>query len=611
MKGRVLVFRDSAIFQAFFLLSRLEKAKLFILAFLQFLIGFLDLLGVVLIGALGALSINGFSSRDPGTRVTEFLALLQIQEFTFERQVIILTITATLVLLARTVLSIYITRKTLQYFAVISAQLSSDLFRKLLHSGYKNIKINSSQELSFAVNRGMDLLVVGILGTSVSLIVDMSSLALVTGALLIIDPVVAIFSGLIFGIAGAVLFQLTHRRGNRFGIERSKLEIATNLKFLEAITTFREISIHDRQNFYSSQVGILRRRSSFAVAEMSFLPNISKFVIESLVILTSVLIGLSQFLLNDAFRAVGTITVFLAAGSRIAPAALRVQNGLLQIRMNSGQIQPTLKLIRQLRALDSASAESSPPYSPNTEFTPEIVVSNLKFKHTEGDRFELKNINLRISRGEMVALVGPSGSGKSTLAELILGILESDAGDILISNLPPYQAIKSFPMAISYLPQTISLISGSVRENICLGFDENQFSDQEVWKVLETVNLKEHLKSQEVDLDFQIGENGNLLSGGQRQRLGMARALITNPQILVLDEATSALDAETESVVSKALENLKGLVTIIVIAHRLSSVRNADKLIYMNEGEVLSTGSFEEVRAKVPDFDKQVKLLSL
>jgi ABC-type bacteriocin/lantibiotic exporter with double-glycine peptidase domain len=411
-------------------------------------------------------------------------------------------------------------------------------------------------------------------------------------------------------LTGYVLFALTHKRGNRYGKERSKLEIATNMKFLEALSTYREISIHNRQKYYSEEVGKLRASSSYAVAEMNFLPNVSKFVIESLVILTAVFIGLSQFLINDAYRAVGTLTVFLAAGSRIAPAALRVQHGFLQIRINSGQVNPTIDLLNRVSRVD-VNSKSNLPVSNLNDFVPEINLIDVNFKYGDNEKFEMSGLNLRIHKGEMIALVGASGGGKSTLVDLLLGIIEPTSGSVLISGTLPRETITNFPKAISYLPQTISLIDGNIRENVCLGFPPEEFSDKQIWNVLELANLKDFVESLEGGLTFQIGENGNFLSGGQRQRLGLARALITSPQILVLDEATSSLDAETEAIVADALDGLKGEVTIVVVAHRLSSVKKADKLVYLKEGKILSVGTFDQVKSSTPEFEHQVKLLSL
>jgi ATP-binding cassette subfamily C protein len=581
-----------------------------LISFLQLIVGILDLIGIVLIGALGALSINGINSKTPGERVSKFLSTLQIENWDFEQQVLFLTMSATIVLLARTSLSIYLSRKTLHFLASKSATLSNRMFSSLLHTDYKTIKSLPSQEFSFAINRGMDLLVVGILGTFISLIVDLTTLVLVTGALFLVDPLIAFASLTLFTLTGYLLFALTHKRGNRYGKERSRLEIATNMKFLEALSTYREISIHNRQDYYSEEVGKLRARSSYAVAEMNFLPNVSKFVIESLVILTAVFIGLSQFLINDAFRAVGTLTVFLAAGSRIAPAALRVQHGFLQIRINSGQVNPTIDLLNRLSRVD-LNSKSNVPGSDLNYFIPEIDLIDVNFKYGDNEKFEMSGLNLRIDKGEMVALVGASGGGKSTLVDLLLGIIEPTSGSVLISGALPRQTITRFPKAISYLPQSISLIDGSVRENVCLGFPLEEFSDKQIWNVLDLANLKHFVENLEGGLNFQIGENGNFLSGGQRQRLGLARALITSPQILVLDEATSSLDAETEAIVADALDGLKGAVTIIVVAHRLSSVKKADKLVYLKDGKIISVGTFDQVKSSTPEFEHQVKLLSL
>ena len=269
-----------------------------------------------------------------------------------------------------------------------------------------------------------------------------------------------------------------------------------------------------------------------------------------------------------------------------------------------------MDLLNRLSRVD-LNSKSNVPGSDLNYFIPEIDLIDVNFKYGDNEKFEMSGLNLRIDKGEMVALVGASGGGKSTLVDLLLGIIEPTSGSVLISGALPRQTITRFPKAISYLPQLISLIDGSVRENVCLGFPLEEFSDKQIWNVLDLANLKHFVENLEGGLNFQIGENGNFLSGGQRQRLGLARALITSPQILVLDEATSSLDAETEAIVADALDSLKGAVTIIVVAHRLSSVKKADKLVYLKEGKIISVGTFDQVKSSTPEFEHQVKLLSL
>jgi ATP-binding cassette subfamily C protein len=233
------------------------------------------------------------------------------------------------------------------------------------------------------------------------------------------------------------------------------------------------------------------------------------------------------------------------------------------------------------------------------------------FRYINSEKTVVQNVSFRLSPGDTLAIVGPSGAGKTTLIDLLLGVLSPISGEIRISGELINYTVSKWPGSISYVPQEVAVINGSVRENIILGFADSQEYDYQVWRCLETANLKRYVEDLPEGLDTQIGDSGLILSGGQRQRLGIARALFTNPKLLVLDEATSALDAETEDMISRALMQLKGEASLVIVAHRLSTVRNADLVIYMERGEILAAGTFDEVRDAVPNFDQQAKLMGL
>jgi ABC-type multidrug transport system fused ATPase/permease subunit len=223
----------------------------------------------------------------------------------------------------------------------------------------------------------------------------------------------------------------------------------------------------------------------------------------------------------------------------------------------------------------------------------------------------LLDVNVSIESGESLAIVGPSGAGKTTFVDVLLGVLKPSSGDVRISDLEPLAAISRWPGAISYVPQDVVISNGTIRENIAMGFPIEVASDELVWDALEIAQLTEFVKSLPLGLDTPVGERGTKISGGQRQRLGIARAMFTKPKLLVLDEATSSLDGQTEADISDAIQRLKGMVTVVLIAHRLSTVRNASLVVYMTNGEIVARGTFEEVRKAVPDFDHQAQLMGL
>jgi ATP-binding cassette, subfamily B, bacterial PglK len=223
----------------------------------------------------------------------------------------------------------------------------------------------------------------------------------------------------------------------------------------------------------------------------------------------------------------------------------------------------------------------------------------------------LRNIELEVKPGESIALVGPSGSGKTTLIDLMLGLLIPDSGSVFLSGVNPSQAILQWPGAIGYVPQDIYISNATVGENVALGFPIEEIHESKIWSALEQAQIASFISTLDKGLATNLGDRGVKLSGGQKQRLGIARALLTKPRILFLDEATSALDSQTEHDVSEAINGLKGEVTLIFIAHRLSTAKRADRVIYISAGEILAQGSFDEVKRAVPDFQKQAELMDL
>ena len=208
-----------------------------------------------------------------------------------------------------------------------------------------------------------------------------------------------------------------------------------------------------------------------------------------------------------------------------------------------------------------------------------------------------------------MAIVGQSGAGKSTLVDLLLGMYEPTSGYIKVSGLPPREAVKTWPGLISYVPQDIAIIDGTIAKNIALQ-DLDQQKNQ-IRTSLERAHLLDDVLAMSNKLNEVVGERGTRLSGGQRQRLGIARALYTNPEMIVFDEATSSLDPITEKSLTDAIYNKKSGVTLIVIAHRLSTVRHADLVILLDQGRLIAKGTFDEVRSFAPKFDEQARLVNL
>lgn len=590
--------------------SKRDQKRIAFVVLIQIGLGALDLLGVMLIGLIGALAVTGIQSSQPGNRVGAALKILHLQDYTFQEQTAILGIVATLVLIGRTMFSVYFTRKVLFFIGRRSAVISGNLVQRLLQQSSLGINSRTIQETIYSVTTGVVAVTLGVVGTSVAIIADVSLLLVMAAGLVFVDPVVAISTFILFSGVGFALYKLMHGRAIKFGRQDAELNIRSNEKISEVLTTYREATVRNRRSYYASQISDARMDLSNVLAELSFMPTISKYVVEITMILGAVVISALQFALQDSKHAVATLAVFLAAGTRIAPAVLRVQQGAISIKSSMGSARPTLELIETLpsKVQDVEITEYSDLH---TEFEPNIEISDLSFSYLNAPKPALTTINLSIKSGTTCAIVGPSGSGKTTLVDLILGMFDPASGDISVSGDSPLVATHRFPGAVGYVPQDVSIIQGTIRENIALGFPLEESTDLRINRALEAAHLLEFVNGLPNGVDTEVGPRGSKLSGGQRQRLGIARAMFTQPKLLILDESTSALDAQTEVLVSEAISSIPYQITTIVIAHRLSTVRFADQVVYLHDGEILAKGNFESVRSLIPDFNNQAKLMGL
>jgi ABC-type multidrug transport system fused ATPase/permease subunit len=607
MKRHIDNFRLSTIARSLKLFSRRDKLKIARITVLQTFLGFLDLAGVAVVGILGALTVNGIQSKVVGDRLRRFLEFLNIQDFTFQKQAAILGIIAAVLLISKTIFSVLITRHTLFFLSKRSAQISSQLIFSLLSKSLLEVQEKTHQQILFSVTTGVTSVTVGVIGTIVTLISDNFLLIFLTFGLFVVDPTIAFSTVGLFAFVGFILYFLMQRRARELGTQNSSLSIKSNEKILEVLQTYRESVVHNRRHYYASLISMQRQQLARNTAEMSFQPMISKYVVESTLVFGTLMISALQFFTKDATQAIATLAIFLAAGTRIAPAVLRIQQGAITIKSSLGVADPTLRLFESYGISDVELYKATDEAFSHIGFVPGIDIKNLSFRYPGSERFAVENVTLQILPGESVAFVGPSGAGKTTLVDLLLGILDSEINEVRISGTSPLEAIEKYPGAISYVPQDIVIFDGTFRQNVSLGYPIEMASDKRVLEALSSAQLVDFVTSLRLGLDSEVGDRGTRISGGQRQRLGIARALFSKPQLLVLDEATSSLDGLTESEITRAIDSLRGTVTVLLIAHRLTTVMKCDKVVYMESGRVLHVGTFDEVRAKVRNFDLQVK----
>jgi len=457
-----------------------------------------------------------------------------------------------------------------------------------------------------------------ILGQTVVALTEISLMVVLGVALLFLDPLVTIGAIVFFGLVAVTLQKLMGGWASRIGTIGARADIASLNAVQEAVASYREITVADRRSMYVDRIGKLRWEAAKVAADGTIIQMLPKYIFEAALVIGGFALAAALFATQDSITAVGTLALFLAAGSRVMPSLLRLQGAALSLRGSAGAAGPTFALAEDLNhpldavaELDDAEGIKARLQRGYPHFNAGISLKDVSFTYPGSDTRAVDGITLELAVGQSLALVGKSGSGKSTLVDIILGLLQPECGAALIGGLPASQATQKWPGGVAYVPQEVLLANDTIRNNVALGLPVEAIDDDLVWEALKRAHLDDYMKDQVDGLDSHIGERGLRLSGGQRQRLGIARALYTRPKLLVLDEATSALDAETEQAITQTIQDLEGEVTTVLIAHRLSTVRDADLMVYLEDGNPLAVGRFEDIRHIVPGLARQALLLGL
>ncbi len=599
------------------LLNPPDRARLALVTGAQLLNGFLDLLGIALIGSVGAIALSVASD---GPVLPQVQAVVDNFGWSDTEPVSLaawLTLAAGLTLILKTILSMILTRITFRFLAKRQASVSVQLASRFLALPLLKVQSRSSQDTAYLLTIGCRSAIVGILGAVSSAIADLGLLFILALGLLAVDPTVTVFAVLYFCVITWMLNRVLSRWAARLGKVSTDADMESYTVVSEAVATYREAVVSNRRSAYVDAFQGLRWQSAIAGADFQFVGLIPKYVSEVALVVGGLLLVVSMTATRDLTTAVAILAVFLVAAARIMPALLRLQVTGLVIRQAEASAHLVFQLARDLGGLVAGPREASAPVqrcdfiAGNSDFEPRLRVVDVSLTYSGTDYPALKNVSFEAASGTSVALVGATGAGKSTLADVVLGVTPPDSGAIYIGGLEPGKASERWPGGIAYVPQDVVIVAGSVRRNVGLGLPPGTYSDDEVWRALRKAHLSEFLTEFREGLDTVVGERGVRLSGGQRQRLGLARALLTHPKLLVLDEATSALDAKTESFISDAVRGLHGSVTTLTIAHRLATIRQSDLILELEGGEITAAGSFEQMRKTSESFRRQTALLGL
>lgn len=600
------------------MISRRVRLKLGILILCQVGLAFLDLIGVLLFGFVGLLAAQGATeSQLPswGQTLADFFGI----SLPADASVIVwLAIAAVSFLLLKSILFLVLVRATYRALVREQVRVSRALTASYFSRSLLGVERYSSQKVAYGLTTGTVLALTVLLGLVSIICSEVALMVVLLLGLFFIDPGVTVAAIVYFALLALVLQKSVSGRSARAGQTVAYSSHTSFKRIQETIMTFREGWVGLRIQGQVDSITEVVEAGARASVTATLIGQLPKVVFESALALGVLGLVAWQATTSNAADAVGVLALFLMAGTRLMPAMQRLNASIIQIRTTVNQTGIVYELAREMPILSvvetrsdaTALREWMSEVSARTS-PPEIRVDRVSFTYPGSDLAAISDVSFQVTSGTTVALVGGSGAGKSTLVDLLLGIFEPMEGEAEIAGIHPSDYVTRFPGAIGYVPQSVAIVEGSVRDNVALGVPRELVDDDAIWDAITAARISEFLVNSRAGLDTSVGERGVKLSGGQRQRLGLARALYSRPRLLVLDEATSALDTETEQEIAGAIADLGQAVTKLVVAHRLSTVRECDALIYLEAGRLIAMGSFEEVRRAVPSFARQAQLSGL
>ncbi len=418
--------------------------------------------------------------------------------------------------------------------------------------------------------------------------------------LLIVEPVITLVTMFLLGGVSVLFLKATRSRANRHGKEALKERARMIQTVNEGIGGFKETTVMNRQSWFikqfKSSANILSKAQIFQqISNHSVRPIIETFTISGMLLITLILLKQGRSMAS----LVSVLALFALSIQRLLPTINNLISQYNVVRYYTYAVDPIYNDLTKLKIQDKNTRESDNGNMYKIPFKNKIELSSVNYSYPGSSELVLKNISLIIPKGSTIGLVGTTGTGKTTIVDLILGLLTPKDGSIKVDGIDIQKNLQGWQRNIGYIPQFIYLSDDTMRNNIAFGLDKKEINEEQLISAVKVSQLYEFVERLPEGLDTYIGERGVRLSGGQRQRIGIARALYHNPEVLIMDEATSSLDNKTEKFVIESIERIKGNRTMIIIAHRLTTVKNCDTLYLIKDGQIIASGNYKELVEKI------------
>ena len=585
------------------LLTTRQKFAMSGIAFFRISANGLDLLALSLIAVLVAFATGGGAD----------LPIIGDIARLFEEPVVALLIVTAIVFALKTGLGLVLARVTYIFLARAETAASMKIVDSVFGAGLARLKKFAKPELDWAVLRSTKIAFALVLGSGMALLAEATLAAMIVAVFIITDWLLAIcvigyFSVILIGFQLSSTAQIV-----KSGQDFSAGTVSVGRALQDLAGAFREISVSAKKPFFIQRIRESRHRVAFAEGKQTYIQAIPRLMVE-----TALIVGAAAFLAVEYVRTNGepdfaVMGIFLIGGLRIMSSLLPIQRAFATIRYNQLPAAAAQEMLKSIGTQPAPATESDVDMKLFSDTAPSVQVKDLSFNYEDSDGGSqvLDGISLSIEPGGFTALIGPSGGGKSTLIDMILSLYSPTSGEVLIDGQTSALYQQSHPELVAYVPQKPGVVSGNIRDNVALGMPGDEVEDALVWKALDEAQLGEVIRGMPYGIYSDLGKDGDSLSGGQMQRLGIARALYLKARFLILDEATSSLDDETESEISRILLDLRGSTTILVVAHRLSTIKKADRIYVLDAGKQVAFGTFDQLRESSDLVKRYIGFMSL
>lgn len=558
-----------------FLITKRQRKGLVILTLLLLIGMFLEVFGIaILIPALSIILEPEMVEKTPLiSPIRNYFSEFSYQDFIF-----LFLGAIVVVYLIKSLFIVFLTHKQNRFLANITTHISNNLFSSYLSQPY-NFHLNrNASELIKNIQIEINYFK-GFLMSLITILIEGGFIIAIITFLISIEPLGAISVGIFYGLLSVVFFRFTKKRVKIWGKLREEVDNKVSKTALEGLGGIKDLLILGKTQFFLNNFFKQTHIKARLTSNQETVAQIPRFYLEFISVLGLVsFIALLLIQQKEAESIITILGVFVASTFRMIPSLNRIIAASQTLKF----YQPSVDLIfEEIRSNFNKKELKNEVF----DFSSEIKFANVSFGFNEVDLI-LEKVNIEILKGQTIGIIGESGSGKSTFVDLLIGLLNHTSGEILIDGNKNFYSNQSWRNKIGYVSQSIYLLDDTIKNNIALGIPESIIDEVRINKLLKNLKLETFINKLKFGINTKVGERGVQLSGGQKQRIGIARALYHNPDILVLDEATSALDLETEKEVMKTIFSIKGEKTIIIVAHRLSTLDIADEIYKVENNKI-------------------------